>query len=174
MKPEIVLGGGCFWCTEAIFKKIKGVKKVIPGYAGGWVKNPNYKLVATGSTGHAEVIKVKFDDKKISLKEILEVFFAAHDPTTKNRQGEDVGTQYRSIILFNDDNQKDVIKKYIKAIKSDFKRPIVTEIKKFEKFYKAESHHKDYYNKNKEAAYCKLIIAPKMKKIKDKFKDKWQ
>lgn len=164
----IYFGGGCFWCTEAIFKMINGVVSVTPGYAGGETPNPTYKDVAAGTTGHAEVIKVIYDNQKISLEGLLEIFFLVHDPTTPNRQGNDVGTQYRSIILYELDWQKEVIENFIARIKkeSQFKNSIVTELKLLEKFYPAEDYHKDYYQKNFSSSYCRFVISPKLDKLK--------
>jgi peptide-methionine (S)-S-oxide reductase len=161
----IVLGGGCFWCTEAVFRRIKGVTKVTPGYAGGSTESPTYEEVCTGKTGHAEVIKVEYDPKKISLKEVLDVFFQAHDPTQLNRQGNDVGTQYRSIILYATKKQKEEAEEFIKSISSRYDKPIETELRKLEKFYPAEDYHHEYYEKNRLNPYCMLVISPKIRKL---------
>jgi len=166
---SIILGGGCFWCTEAGFLVIKGVKKVTSGYAGGTKVNPTYEEVSTGETGHAEVIKVEYNPKEINLEKILDVFFTLHDPTSLNMQGADIGTQYRSIILYNILSQKMAIKKYIEKIKANYKKPIVTEIAKLKKFYPAESYHKDYYAKHQNQPYSRLVIEPKIKKIEKNF-----
>ncbi len=168
----IVLGGGCFWCTEAVFKILKGVVSVEPGYSGGLTENPTYEDVCISNTGHAEVIKIEYDPKIISLEDILTVFFATHDPTTKNRQGNDVGEQYRSIILYNTENQKEISEKFIKELnKSDNDgKPIVTQVKPLDRFYPAENYHKDYYEKNKNQPYCQVVINPKLKKVQEKFK----
>ena len=178
MNGEIaVFGGGCFWCTEAIFKMLKGIKDIRQGYAGGNPsadgKNPTYNTVCTGKTGHAEVIRIEFDPKIISFRELLSVFFSSHDPTSLNRQGPDVGTEYRSIILFTNDSQKKESEKYIKELnQSSLKgQRIVTEIKPLEEFYEAESYHQDFYNKNREAMYCQLVINPKLEKAKKEFAD---
>ena len=182
-KNEIaIFGGGCFWCTEAVFKMLKGVISVTPGYAGGndVPKNgnrpekkdqPTYKEVSSGKTGHAEVIRIAYDPAKISFKDLLAVFFATHDPTTKNRQGNDVGTQYRSIILYTTETQKEEAEHYIEELnKSDEKGvTIVTEVKKLERFYEAEEYHRDYYRRNRSQPYCAVVINPKLKKVQEKF-----
>ena len=172
MKTDLaVFGGGCFWCTEAIFKMLKGIKSVTPGYAGGLSENPTYKDVSAGRTGHAEVIKIEYDPNQISFYDLLTVFFATHDPTTPNRQGADVGTQYRSIILFSDEEQKTEAEKFIQELNASDSRgaPIVTEIKPLEKFYGAEDDHKDYFAKNPGNPYCEVVINPKLKKVQEKF-----
>lgn len=168
---KAVFGGGCFWCTEAVFKSLHGVSKVLPGYAGGTVKNPTYEQVSSGNTGHAEVIEIEYDPEKISYKDLLTVFFATHDPTTLNRQGNDVGTQYRSIILYTGDEQKDEAEKIIAEINSSHKDGdlVVTEIVPLEKFYVAENYHHDYYSNHKEAPYCQIIINPKLEKVQKEF-----
>ncbi len=158
-----IFGGGCFWCTEAVFKILRGVKTVIPGYAGGNVDNPTYHQVSAGVTGHAEVIKIEFDPTEISYENLLTVFFASHDPTTVNRQGNDVGTQYRSIILYTSEEQKSVAEKLIKELGA------VTELKPFEKFYEAEDYHRDYYASNPGNQYCEIVINPKLEKVQAKF-----
>ncbi len=167
----IVLGGGCFWCTEAIFKRLKGVKSVTPGYAGGSRENPTYEQVATGLTGHAEVVQVEYDENQISLDTLLDVFFSSHDPTTENRQGADIGSQYRSIILYSDNDQKSVIEKYIDKLKSEkvFEKPIVTEVKILKNFYPAESYHYDYFTKQCNNSYCRVVITPKIEKLRKRF-----
>lgn len=165
----IILGGGCFWCTQAIFDMFDGVVKTTPGYAGGAIKNPTYEQVCSGTTGHAEVIKVEYDPNIASLEKLLEIFFAAHDPTSINKQGADVGSQYRSIILYTEEKQKKVIEAYINKIGGNFKKPIVTEVKKLENFYPSEDYHKDYYNNNPLQPYCMFVIRPKIKKVKEKF-----
>lgn len=158
------LAGGCFWCTEAIFKRLKGVNSVVSGYAGGDMQNPSYDKVSSGTTGHAEAIQVKFDPSIISFEKILDVFWATHDPTTLNRQGADVGTQYRSIIFYHDEKQKE------SALKS--KKPsFVTEIIPFLNFYKAEDYHQDFYEKNKSYPYCQIVIDPKIQKLLTEFKN---
>ncbi|MBN1170009.1 bifunctional methionine sulfoxide reductase B/A protein [Candidatus Micrarchaeota archaeon] len=162
---SIILGGGCFWCIEAVFKIVPGVLSVTPGYAGGTTENPTYEQLCTGKTGHAEVVEVKYNPNRLSLEKIAEVFFAAHDPTTLNRQGNDVGTQYRSIILYNSKEQKNVLEKLIKEIRADYEAPIVTELVPLEAFYPAEDYHKDYFEKNPQQTYCQVVIAPKINKI---------
>ena len=164
---EIVLGGGCFWCIEAVFEDVKGVENIINGYSGGKIKNPSYREVSNSKTNHAEVCKIIYDEKKINLNTILEIFFLSHDPTTLNRQGNDIGKHYRSIILYNNQEEKQIIKDYIKDINSNlFSNNIVTETKQFEAFYKAEDYHQDYYKYNKEQPYCKIVITPKITKAR--------
>jgi len=166
---KIVLGAGCFWCTEAVFKLFPGIISVTPGYAGGHTENPTYKEVCSGKTGHAEVAMVEYDDSKISLDQILDIFFAMHDPTSKNKQGGDIGEQYRSIILYTEDSDFDTIEKHIERIKSSYNKPIVTEVQKLGKFYEAEDYHKEYYEHNKLQPYCMFVIRPKLSKIKKEF-----
>ncbi|MFO7828521.1 MAG: peptide-methionine (S)-S-oxide reductase MsrA [Bacteroidales bacterium] len=167
-------GSGCFWCTEAIFDKVKGVESAVSGYSGGKVKNPTYKEVCTGNTGHAEVIQVTFNPDIISYDELLEIFWKTHDPTTLNRQGADVGTQYRSVIFYHNDKQKELAETYKKKLDEAkvFTKPIVTEITPFEIFYKAENDHQEYYENNKAQPYCNFVITPKIEKVKEVFKDK--
>lgn len=165
------LAGGCFWCTEAIFKRLKGVKSVISGYSGGTVDNPTYDEVCSGTTGHAETIQIGFDPKIISFEKLLEIFFALHDPTTLNRQGNDVGTQYRSTIFYHTDAQKQTAQKVKEKIeKSGMYDPIVTEIVHFKNFYKAENYHQNYFDSNRSQPYCQLVIDPKIKKLMEEFK----
>jgi methionine-S-sulfoxide reductase len=164
MTKSIILGGGCFWCTEAVFSRVPGVKKATPGYAGGMVENPTYDLVSTGSTGHAEVIKVEYDDSKVSLKELISLFFRSHDPTTKDRQGNDFGTQYRSLIICDKDEEQKV-KAMVEEAQSSFSKPITTGIMTSMKFYRAEESHMEYYEKHKGQPYCFLVIRPKLKKL---------
>jgi len=168
------LGSGCFWCTEAVFEKLKGVKSVVSGYTGGSVENPTYKEVCTEKTGHAEVTQITFDPSIITFSELLEVFWKTHDPTTLNRQGNDVGTQYRSAIFFHDEQQKNLAQEYLQKLTMAeiFSSPIVTEITKFDKFYPAENYHQDYYEQNKSQPYCSLVITPKVEKFKRVFGDK--
>jgi len=170
-KETIVFGGGCFWCTEAVFKMLKGVISVDPGYAGGKTENPTYGEVSSEMTGHAEVIKIDYDPNLISLNDLLTVFFATHDPTTLNKQGNDIGEQYRSIILYTTQKQKKLSEKFIEEInKSNEKgNPVVTEIKPFDKFYIAEEYHKNYYENNKNQMYCQVVINPKLIKVQEKF-----
>jgi peptide-methionine (S)-S-oxide reductase len=164
---SIVLGGGCFWCTEAAFKLVPGVIDVKPGYAGGTLKNPTYEDVCTGETGHVEVIKVTFDPSKVSLAKLLDVFFHAHDPTTKDRQGHDAGTQYRSIILYADGKQEAAAEKAVKKEQETWGSvPVVTEVKKLDEFYPAEKYHEDFYKKNPFHPYCLLIVRPKVDKVR--------
>jgi peptide-methionine (S)-S-oxide reductase len=165
------LSGGCFWCTEAIFKKLKGVARVIPGYTGGETQNPTYWDVASKSTGHAEAIQLQFDPKVISFKQILDVFWALHDPTTLNQQGADVGPEYRSAIFYQDNTQKKTAEESKNEAQKRFKDPIVTEITQASKFYPAEEEHRDFYEKNKSPIYCRLVIDPKIQKLYKEFKD---
>ena len=168
------LGGGCFWCLEAIFQQLEGVEKVESGYSGGTVKNPSYREVCTGRTGHAEVVQIHFDPKVISYGDLLAVFFATHDPTTLNRQGADVGTQYRSAIYFHTDEQQEEAEALIKVLEEneEFDNPIVTEVTAFDVFYKAEVDHQDYYSINPDQPYCRAVIRPKLDKFKKLFKDR--
>lgn len=167
-------GNGCFWCTEAIFEQLEGVYKVEAGYAGGAVKNPTYKEVCTGSTGHAEVIRLSYDPKQISYGELLDVFFNTHDPTTLNRQGADIGTQYRSAIFYHNDEQKAEAEKMIADLEKAevFDDKIVTEITEVNNYYVAENYHQNYYNNNKNAGYCRAVINPKLEKFSKQYKDK--
>ena len=167
-------GTGCFWCTEAIFEQLKGVESAISGYSGGTVKNPTYKKICTGETGHAEVIQITFAPEIITYKELLEVFWQTHDPTTLNRQGADVGTQYRSVIFYHNAMQKELAENYKKKLDKAgiYNNPIVTEISDYSTFYKAEDYHQDYYNNNKSQSYCSFVITPKIEKFKKVFKDK--
>ena len=167
-KSEIAtLGGGCFWCVEAVFQRIEGVISVKPGYAGGNVKNPTYKQICTGNTGHAEVAKIEFDNSKITYSQILNVFWQSHDPTTLNRQGNDVGTQYRSVIFFHNESQKEIAKKSkVNADKSGYwDNEIVTEITLLNNYYDAEDYHDNYYNNNPNQPYCLFVIKPKLDKL---------
>src|SRR3989338_2613870 len=170
-KKIAVFGGGCFWCTEAVFKMLKGVVSVAPGYAGGAKENPTYEEVCSGKTGHAEVIRIEYIPDKIAFRDLLTVFFATHDPTTPNRQGADVGTQYRSIILFTVEEQEKEAGEFIEELIASSKEgaAITTEIKPLEQFYEAEDYHKDYYAKNKTAPYCEIIINPKLEKVQKEF-----
>lgn len=168
------LGAGCFWCIEAVFQELKGVKAVESGYTGGSVKNPTYKEVCTGTTGHAEVAQITYDPAVISFKEILEVFWQTHDPTTLNRQGNDVGTQYRSAVFYHNDEQKRIAQYYKKELDASgaFDQPIVTEITPLGKYYKAEDYHQNYFKYNSDQPYCAFVISPKMEKFRKAFKDK--
>jgi len=170
----VTLGSGCFWCTEAFFRELKGVKSAVSGYSGGEVLNPTYKAVCSGTTGHAEVIQVTFDPQQISLTDLLKAFWETHDPTTLNRQGADVGTQYRSAIFYHNEQQKEQATAYKKQLDASgqFKDPIVTEITAFEKFYPAEDYHQDYFKLNPNQQYCQYVIRPKLEKFRSKFADK--
>ena len=169
----ITLGGGCFWCIEAVFLELQGVVKVVSGYAGGQTQNPSYQEVCGGNTRHAEVCKVTFDPTKVTLKEILEVFFTVHDPTTLNRQGNDVGDQYRSIILYNDDNQKTIATQVLQeANEVIYNNEIVTTIEKLDKFYIAEEYHQNFYARNPTQGYCRVVISPKVAKFRKKYFEK--
>ncbi len=172
MKELATFGGGCFWCIEAIIQRLKGVEKVVSGYAGGHDPSPNYRSVCSGETGHAEVIQVSFDPEVISYKDLITVFMTSHDPTTPNRQGADAGTQYRSIILFHSPEQKTSINEVFEEIKNSFTAPIVTEVAPLDKFYEAEEHHQNYYNENGMAGYCRVVIDPKIKKLRDQYAHK--
>ncbi|MBI07808.1 MAG: peptide-methionine (S)-S-oxide reductase [Opitutae bacterium] len=160
------LGGGCFWCVEAVFERIRGVEAVISGYAGGRVENPTYDAVCTGATGHAEVCQIHFNPEEISFETLLEVFWLTHDPTTLNRQGNDVGTQYRSVIYYHDESQKETAEKSIAKAGGKFENKIVTELAPLPKFYEAEKYHQDYFAKNPDQPYCAVIIPPKLEKIR--------
>lgn len=164
---KIVLGGGCFWCTEAVFKQLPGMSAVRPGYAGGASNGPTYEKVSSGKTGHAEVVEVEYP-RQVSLEKLLEVFFIAHDPTTMHRQGNDVGSQYRSVILYTTLEQQRKIEQFIKNLEDSgkYEKTIVTEVKMLDKFYPAENEHQDYWRKHPKQAYCQLVIAPKVEKVK--------
>ena len=166
------IGGGCFWCTEAVFQMLPGVISITSGYAGGAKENPTYEEVCRGNTGHAEVIQIKFDPAQVSYEKILEVFWEAHDPTTLNRQGNDVGTQYRSIILYQDPRQKEIAEKSKVAAQGHFLQPIVTEIAPLQKFYAGEGYHQNYYRSNPDQGYCRAVIRPKVEKFEKKFQGK--
>lgn len=170
-EESIVLGGGCFWCTEAIFRSLRGVRRVDSGYAGGTVPFPTYKQVTTGKTGHAEVVRVTFDPKVIALRDILTIFFTLHDPTTLNRQGADVGEQYRSIILYEDEGQKPVIEKVMQENEGSgvWPQPLVTEVKELDTFYPAEEYHQQFYERNGSQPYCNVVISPKLSKLRKEF-----
>lgn len=168
------LAGGCFWCTEAIFLDLKGVKTVVSGYIGGKTPNPTYKEICTGTTGHAEAIQIAYDPKEISYGELLEIYFATHDPTTLNRQGNDVGTQYRSEIFYHSEKQKGIANDYIDLLVQEkiFNSPIVTKLSPAVTFYPAEDYHQNYYNQNKTQSYCHYVITPKIEKLKKYYKTK--
>lgn len=165
----IVLGGGCFWCTEAVFLMLKGVERVTSGYAGGFVPNPPYELVSTGLTGHAETNRIEYDPKRISFETIMDVFFEMHDPTSLNRQGEDFGAQYRSAVFCTSEEQKKEVEAYISKRRKDYDKPIVTEIRMLDKFYPAEEYHQNYYSKNPQQGYCRVVISPKLERIRKEF-----
>jgi peptide-methionine (S)-S-oxide reductase len=172
MKEEVAtLAGGCFWCTEAVFSIVKGVEKVEPGYSGGFLPDPTYEQVSEGTTGHAEAVQLTFDPSVISFEEILEIFFASHDPTTKNRQCPDVGTQYRSVIFYHNKEQKAMAEKIIEELNKAeiWDAPIVTQIEPFEAFYVAEDYHNDYYKRHSDQPYCQQIITPKLAKLQQRF-----
>ncbi|GMQ28425.1 peptide-methionine (S)-S-oxide reductase MsrA [Algoriphagus confluentis] len=171
---SIILGGGCFWCTEAVFQRLEGVEKVLSGYAGGITENPTYRQICTGTTGHAEVIQVFFNLQKISLEQLLEVFWATHDPTTLNRQGADVGPQYRSAVFYLNEKQKETAERIKKELNEAqvFDSSIVTEISAFTNFYPAENYHQDYYNLNGMQPYCQFVVRPKVEKLKKYFADR--
>ncbi len=170
-KEVVTLGGGCFWCTEAVFDELRGVSQVTSGYSGGRVANPTYEQVCTGTTGHAEVVQITFDPKVISLKQIFEVFFTVHDPTTLNRQGADVGTQYRSVIFYRDPQQKATAEETIKEVQASgiWNAPIVTEVVPFKAFYRAEDYHQQYFELNGQQPYCRMVIAPKVAKFREHY-----
>ncbi len=170
-QETIVLGGGCFWCTEAVFSMLKGISSVEPGYAGGTVTNPTYEQVSMGNTGHIEVIKIDYDLDQIAFEEILQVFFETHDPTTPNRQGNDVGPQYHSAIFYTTDRQKEKAEHYVKMIALKYTKPIITTIAPLKTFYKAEDYHQKYYENHKDAGYCQVVIDPKVEKVQEKFKN---
>ncbi len=169
---KLVLGGGCFWCVEAVFSNVKGVFKAISGYAGGARKNPSYEQVCTGVSGHAEVVEISYEDEVITIDELLDIFWAIHDPTTLNRQGADAGTQYRSVIYYEDEVQKEAILNSIKKASATFKDKIVTEVSLLPEFYEAEAYHQNYFARNPNQGYCSVVIAPKMQKFMTYFPDK--
>jgi peptide-methionine (S)-S-oxide reductase len=168
------LGGGCFWCLEAVYEDLKGVEKVESGYSGGFVENPTYRQVCSETTGHAEVVQVTFDPEVVSFREILEVFFTIHDPTTLNRQGADVGTQYRSAIFYHDEEQRRVAEELISELEAEglWPDPIVTEVTPFDRYYRAEDYHQEYYRNNSYQPYCQVVIAPKVAKFRKRYLEK--
>jgi peptide-methionine (S)-S-oxide reductase len=168
------LGGGCFWCLEAVYRELKGVERVVSGYAGGTVANPSYEQVCTGRTGHAEVVQITFDPRLITFAELLEVFFAIHDPTTLNRQGADVGTQYRSIILYHTPKQREIAERTIAELNAArlWDQPIVTEVQPYTAFYPAEAYHQEYFTRNPYQPYCQAVVAPKVAKARKQFRAK--
>jgi peptide-methionine (S)-S-oxide reductase len=167
-------GGGCFWCVEAIFERVNGVQQVESGYSGGHVINPDYKMVTSGTTGHAEVVQITFDPEVVSYLELLEIFFKTHDPTTLNRQGADAGTQYRSIVLYHNEQQNKLAREIIQDLDSEgiWNNPIVTTVEPFEEFYSAEAYHQEYFENNPNQGYCRLVINPKVEKFEKVFKEK--
>jgi len=171
-KEIATLAGGCFWCTEAIFKRLKGVESVLPGYTGGTKENPTYQEVCTGNTGHAEATQIEFDPTVIPFEKILDIFWHTHNPTTLNQQGNDIGTQYRSSIFYHDEKQKEIAEKSKIEVENEklYKDPIVTTIVPFTKFYPAENYHKDYYDRNQTAAYCNFVIDPKIHKLLEEYR----
>lgn len=173
-EQQATLGGGCFWCLEAVYDKLKGVQKVVSGYTGGHVENPTYQQVCNKTTGHAEVVQITYDDALVRFEELLDVFFTIHDPTTLNRQGNDVGPQYRSAIFYHDDEQKRIAEAKIDEFnqKDMWSDPIVTEVAELETFYAAEDYHQDYYENNPNQGYCRIVIQPKVAKFRQKFMDK--
>jgi peptide-methionine (S)-S-oxide reductase len=174
MKTELaVFGGGCFWCTEAVFKKLRGVSSVLPGYAGGTTEHPTYDAVSTGTTGHAEVVRIAYDPVQVSYETLLTIFFASHDPTTINRQGADIGTQYRSVIFYTTPEQKTIAEAFIRGINTSAMDgdTVVTEVVPLTTFYEAENYHQDYYARNKNAPYCQVVINPKLEKVQKQFAD---
>lgn len=171
-EKKITFGGGCFWCTEAVFTQLKGVTKVESGYSGGKIDNPTYREVSSGMTGHAEVIEVTYNPKGISFEDLLRIHLSTHNPTTLNKQGVDMGTQYRSVIFYRTEDEKAAAQSVINEVQQVYDEPIVTELIPFEQFYKAEEYHQDYYKNNSEAGYCQVVIDPKLKKFKQLFKDK--
>ncbi len=173
LTETVILGGGCFWCLEAVYNRVKGVQLVVSGYAGGTKENPTYEEVCLGNTGHAEVVQVTYDPKLISYKNMLGIFFSIHDPTTRNQQGNDAGTQYRSVIFFMNDKQRDMAESVIKELseKHIYDNPIVTEVVPLTVFYPAETWHQRYFEKNPNQAYCQLVIAPKVAKFREKYRE---
>ena len=171
MNEIAVFGGGCFWCTDAVFKSLKGVVSVLPGYAGGSTPNPTYDQVCAGVTGHAEVIRIEYNPAQVTFRTLMTVFFATHDPTTVNRQGNDVGTQYRSIILYTTPAQKEEAEQFIKEVEGSTREGshVVTDVEPLDVFYEAENYHKDYFARNPDQAYCNLIISPKVEKVQKEF-----
>lgn len=174
MTETATFGGGCFWCVEAAFKELDGIESVTSGYAGGHTDNPSYREVCNGTTGHAEVVQVEYDPDTISYDELLEVFFTVHDPTQRNRQGPDIGSQYRSIVLYEDETQRDLTEAYIEALQEEggYDDAIVTEVQALETFYRAEEHHQDYFEKNPSNAYCQMHAKPKVEKVRQRFAKK--
>ncbi len=166
MTKSIVLGGGCFWCTEAVFSVIEGVVSTQPGYSGGTVQNPSYEMVCEGNTGHAEVTRVEYEQDAIALKELLDIFFTMHDPTSLNRQGEDYGEQYRSVIFFDNEEDEATIRRAVDEVQKKYSKKVVTVVEPLKNFYPAETYHKDYFSKNPKTLYCSAVIRPKVDKVK--------
>jgi len=173
-REAATLGGGCFWCLEAVYQEVRGVESVVSGYAGGETEDPGYREVCSGSTGHAEVVRITFDPDRIGYRDLLEIFFTIHDPTTRDRQGADVGSQYRSIILHHDEEQRRVARDVIRSLEAEgvFDDPIVTEVEPLERFYRAEEEHQDYFRRNPGAPYCRAVVAPKVSKLRERHRDK--
>ena len=173
-KDTALLGNGCFWCTEAVFQQLKGVDKVTSGYSGGFIPNPTYEQVCTGTTGHAECLEIVYDPSVISYTELLEVFWNTHDPTTLNRQGNDVGPQYRSVVFYKNETEKQLAKEYIQQLNASgvYPNPVVTTLEKLEVFYPAEAYHQNYYRQNGSQPYCRYVVRPKVEKFKKQYKDK--
>ncbi|MEM1312508.1 MAG: peptide-methionine (S)-S-oxide reductase MsrA [Patescibacteria group bacterium] len=169
MVQSIILGGGCFWCLEALFLQVRGVESVVSGYSGGVSKNPTYEEVSTGKTNHAEVVHITFDEEIIGLEEILDIFWHVHDPTTLNSQGADRGTQYRSAIFYQNENQLQAIQKVLQAVQADWEEPIVTQVDILNSFYPAEEYHQNYFYKNPDKGYCRVVINPKLQKLREKY-----
>ncbi|MXR50376.1 peptide-methionine (S)-S-oxide reductase MsrA [Halovenus sp. WSH3] len=174
MSEKATFGGGCFWCVEAAFKELEGVSAAVSGYAGGHTEDPSYREVCSGNTGHAEVVQVEYDPEVIAYDELLEVFFAVHDPTQLNRQGPDVGTQYRSIVLYHGEDQREQAEAYIEALDEEYDDDVVTELERLDTFYRAEEKHQDYFEKNPNDAYCQMHAQPKVEKVREKFEAKLQ
>ena len=168
----LTIGGGCFWCLEAVFQEVRGVEKVVSGYSGGSLANPGYKEVCSGSTGHAEVVQITYDAEQVSLNDLLEMFYTIHDPTTLNRQGNDVGTQYRSVIFYANPKQKGAAERAKQGALKEWKKPIVTEVVPFKAFYPAEDHHQNYFKNNPKQPYCSFIISPKVQKFHKRYAKK--
>ena len=173
-RERATFGGGCFWCVEAVFEEVDGVESVTSGYAGGHVEDPSYEAVCSGRTGHAEVVQVAYDPDVVSYRELLEVFFAVHDPTTEDREGPDVGSQYRSAVYYHDEDQREAVEDYVDELESGgvYDDPIVTEVAPLETFYEAEEYHQDYFEKNPNQPYCAVQIPPKLSKVREKFADR--
>ncbi len=174
LREVVTLGGGCFWCVEAIFLELNGIESVVSGYAGGHTVNPTYQQICTGTTGHAEVVQITYDPETITLREILQIFLTTHDPTTLNRQGADVGTQYRSVIFYHDEGQRQVAEEAIRETEDAqiWRNPIVTELSPLDTFYPAEEYHQEYYARNGRQPYCQVVIAPKVAKLRKKYLEK--